>query len=128
MLDLFDDEKHPEWILLVICDSPEMEDEQKEALSPYHKHFADRDIIVVIVTPEDANVEHGDRICKLTTSELIRKYELLPDRVSYALIDKDDCLKWAAPEHFSIAQVISSVDEMPLHDAENAARRPEPLR
>lgn len=128
MLDLFDDEKHPEWILLVICDNQEMENEQKEALSPYHKHFADRDMIVVIVSPEDSSVEHGNRICSLTTAELIKKYALLPDRVSYVLIGKDDCLKWAAPTQCSIADVISLVDEMPLHDAENAARRPELLR
>ena len=125
MSDLFDDPKHPDWILLVICDDCDMLEQQKNALAPYRKHFADRDIVVVTISPDEANVAHGDCSCNLTTAEVIRRYELSPARVSYVLIDKGDHVKWAAPTLCAIDDVISHIDQMPLHDAENAARRPD---
>ncbi|MBW6425320.1 DUF4174 domain-containing protein [Rhizobium sp. XQZ8] len=125
MRDLFDD-KGPEWILLVICDDHETLMQQRDDLAPYQQHFADRDIVVVTVEPGDAKVAHGDRNCELTASELIRKYDLTPAQVSYVLIDKQDCVKWAAPTACGIKDVVSAVDEMPRHDAENATRGPAP--
>jgi hypothetical protein len=128
MRDLFEDKDRPDWILLMICENGETLQHQLDALAPYRQHFDDRNIVVVTLLPDQLSVEHGDRSCSLTISEFAQKYDLSLDQMSLVLIDKGDRVKWAAPTPTCITDIISAVDEMPLHDKENATRGPAPDR
>jgi hypothetical protein len=123
MRDVFEDEPRPEWILIVNGDEPEIQ-QQTTALATYAQELQNRDLVVLAIRSDHVSVEHGDCHCHAKASDLAVRYGLSLDQFWCALIDKDDCMKWAAPEPIRFENIISVIDEMPLRDAENSARQP----
>lgn len=124
MPHLFEIDNKPKWILLIAGNNSRMRQEQADELKSHAQELRDREIVVLAVSPSEAIALHGDCRCLASATRIADTYKLSFDRFSSALIDEYDRVKWAAPAPVCFSDLMAVIDQMPLHEAENATRGP----
>lgn len=121
---LFDVEDRPEWILIVAGDDARLRRRQLDELQNHMQELKKRAVLVVEVSSD--RVVTFDRDCHLAAepAEVAHAYRITFDRFTASIVDGCDCVKWTAPSPVSFADIASTIDDLPHHDAENATRGP----
>lgn len=120
----FEANYEPEWILLIAGSDPAMRQSQVKELEPHMNEIRLRSIIVAEVSPTEAVGLYGACRCIVSAHTVAKAYHISFERFTLSIVERSGCVKWVGPAFTSFPALMSVIDELPLHEAENATRGP----
>ncbi|WP_312405772.1 DUF4174 domain-containing protein [Rhizobium sp.] len=124
MSALFEAKRKPEWILLVAGDDTGLRRQQLDELQQHVQELKERAIIVFEVSRTEVTALEQDCRCVADSADVAKTYKLAFDRFTASLVDVNDSVKWVAPIPVCFADIVTTIEELPHREAENAARGP----
>ncbi|GGG08381.1 MULTISPECIES: DUF4174 domain-containing protein [Rhizobium] len=124
MSALFEAKRKPEWILLVAGDDTGLRRQQLDELQQHVQELKERAIIVFEVSRTEVTALEQDCRCVAGSADVAKTYRLAFDRFTASLVDVNDSVKWVAPIPVCFADIVTTIEELPHREAENAARGP----
>lgn len=124
MSALFEASCKPEWILLIAGDDAGLRRQQLDKFKAHAQELTERAILVFEVSRDKVTALDITYHCLASAADVANTYRLTFDRFTASLVDRNDWVKWVSPIPISFDDIIKTVKELPLHEAENATRGP----
>lgn len=124
MSALFEANCKPEWILLIAGDDAGLRRQQLDEFKAHAQELNERAILVFEVSRDKVTALDITHNCLASAADVANTYRLTFDRFTASLVDRNDWVKWVSPIPISFDDIIKTIKELPLHEAENATRGP----
>ncbi|MBW9090731.1 DUF4174 domain-containing protein [Rhizobium wenxiniae] len=124
MSALFESNCKPEWILLVAGDDAGLRRQQLDEFKAHAQKFTERAVLVFEVSRDKVTALDMTYRCLASPADVAKTFRLTFDRFTASLVDQNDWVKWVSPIPVSFVDIIKTIEDLPLHEAENATRGP----